>query len=50
VGERRKRERVVSLFLDHGCAGKGSVGGARMGGGGLGARAGLGRAGAEPRG
>jgi hypothetical protein len=31
VGERRKRERVVSLFLDHGCVGKGSGGGAHGG-------------------
>jgi hypothetical protein len=26
VGERRKRERAVSLFLDHGCAGEGRWG------------------------
>jgi hypothetical protein len=31
VGERRERERVVSLFLDHGCVGKGSGGGAHGG-------------------
>jgi hypothetical protein len=31
VGERRKRERVVSLFLDHGCAGKGNGGGGMHG-------------------
>jgi hypothetical protein len=57
VGERRKRERVVSHFLDHGCAGKGSGGGGTHGGRGhawgevgLGARqgwAGLGCAGAD---
>jgi hypothetical protein len=37
VGERRKRQSVVSLFLDHGCVGKGS-GGTWGGGGGLGVR------------
>jgi hypothetical protein len=47
VGERWKRERVVTLFLIHGCAGKGSGGGACIGGvGAVGqARAGLGRVG-----
>jgi hypothetical protein len=33
VGERRKRERAVSLFLDHGCAGEGGGGGGGVGGG-----------------
>jgi hypothetical protein len=43
VGERRERERVVSLFLDHGCVGKGSGGGAHGGPGGWArARVGLG--------
>jgi hypothetical protein len=32
VGERRKRETVVALFLFLGCVGKGNGGGARMGG------------------
>jgi hypothetical protein len=32
VGERRLRERVVSLLLDHGCEGKGSGGGGVHGG------------------
>jgi hypothetical protein len=42
VGERRKRGRVVSLFLDHGCAGEGRWGrfGRALGEGRLGARQG----------
>jgi hypothetical protein len=32
VGERRKRERVVTLFLVPGCTGKGSGGGGAHGG------------------
>jgi hypothetical protein len=47
VGERRKRERVVSLFLDHGCKGKGSGGGGVHGGSDLSTRD---RPRAEPRG